>query len=188
MTESSNSEFPTLIIVTGCPGSGKTTLAHALAHEVRCPAICRDEIKEGYINTTNNSGMPGDDITWNIYKLFFDTLKLLLTNKVTLIAEAAFQHKLWTPKLEQLKDIARIKIIICSIDPKLARSRFIKRGFSDPDRVKFHADNAVYAAKKGVDLPLVSYEPPKSPFPTLIIDTSDGYYPKIEEIVLFATE
>ena len=47
MIESKHIELPTLIVVTGRPGSGKTTLAHALAREIRCPAICRDEIKEG---------------------------------------------------------------------------------------------------------------------------------------------
>jgi dephospho-CoA kinase len=37
---------------TGIPaGSGKTTLAHALA-AVGCPAICRDEIKEGMVHAT----------------------------------------------------------------------------------------------------------------------------------------
>jgi adenylate kinase family enzyme len=39
---------PTLIIVSGPPGSGKTTLAHEIARAVGCPAICRDEIKEGW--------------------------------------------------------------------------------------------------------------------------------------------
>lgn len=38
---------PRLIIVSGPPASGKTTLAHRLAESVGAPAICRDEIKEG---------------------------------------------------------------------------------------------------------------------------------------------
>ncbi|WP_433685874.1 zeta toxin family protein [Nocardia sp. CA-119907] len=33
--------LPTLVVVSGSPGAGKTTLAHALATRVGCPAICR---------------------------------------------------------------------------------------------------------------------------------------------------
>jgi cytidylate kinase len=38
---------PALIVVSGPPGAGKTTLAHQLAQAVGCPAVCRDEIKGG---------------------------------------------------------------------------------------------------------------------------------------------
>jgi adenylate kinase family enzyme len=35
------------MIVSGPAGSGKTTLAHRLAAVIGCPALCRDELKEG---------------------------------------------------------------------------------------------------------------------------------------------
>jgi len=34
---------PTLVVVSGPPGSGKTTLAHKIAAAVGCPVISRDE-------------------------------------------------------------------------------------------------------------------------------------------------
>ncbi|MEM1446573.1 MAG: AAA family ATPase, partial [Planctomycetota bacterium] len=43
--------LPYCIIVTGRPGSGKTTLASKLASELWMPFISRDAIKEGYVNT-----------------------------------------------------------------------------------------------------------------------------------------
>jgi predicted kinase len=43
---------PTLIVVSGPPGSGKTTLAHKLAAALGCSAISRDEIKQGMAHAT----------------------------------------------------------------------------------------------------------------------------------------
>jgi adenylate kinase family enzyme len=43
---------PTLIVVSGPPGSGKTTLAHQIARAVVSPSFHRDEIKEGMAHAT----------------------------------------------------------------------------------------------------------------------------------------
>lgn len=174
---------PSLIVVTGRPGSGKTTLAHALARAVRCPLISRDEVKEGYVNTTNNQGRPGDDIARNFFETFFDTLELLLRRDITTMAEAAFQHKLWAPRLEALSEIAQIRIVLCTVPPELARSRHIERGLSDSARLRFHSDGAVHAAKQGKVLPIGNYDPPHLDFPLLTVDTSEGYRPEFEAIL-----
>jgi hypothetical protein len=53
--------LPALIVVSGPMGSGKTTLAHRIAQAVGCPAICRDEIKEGMVQATPEfAPRPGD--------------------------------------------------------------------------------------------------------------------------------
>jgi predicted kinase len=186
MGETTPLSQPSLIVVTGRPGSGKTTLAHALARAVRCPVICRDEMKEGFVNTTGQSGQPGDDIARRVYEAFFDTVKLLLGRRITLVAEAAFQHKNWAPKLELLREIARIRIVLCEVDPKLARARHVQRGLADPERERFHHDRALWATRD-VQEPLIgSYEPPRLDVPTLSVDTSDGYHPAFDSIVSFA--
>ena len=168
---------PALIVVTGEPGSGKTTLGLPLSKALRCPRISRDEIKEGLINTPGNPGAPADDIARHAYETFFNTVDLLLSRGVTLIAEAAFQHKVWAPKLDPLREIARVRIIVCFVDPELARSRRVRRSADDPDRLRFHPD------------PMASvheYDPPHFDVPTLIVDCSSDYVPSFEEIIAFA--
>ena len=186
MNESTPIPLARLIVVTGRPGSGKTSLAKQLAQAIRCPAICRDEMKEGWIHTTGQRAEPGDESATKLYEAFFETVKLLLGYNVTLIAEAAFQHKLWAPKLEVLQPISRIRVIVCSVDPEIARARCIDRGLTDPQRERFHPDPAIPAAREGRSLPLGVYEPPHLGVPTLSVDTSDGYRPDIQAVASFA--
>jgi predicted kinase len=186
VSTSSIMKKPLLVVVTGRPGSGKTTLAHTLARKVGCPAICRDEIKEGFVNTMQSSHESLEkNVNQDIYGIFFETLDFLITKQITLVAEAAFQHHLWAPPLERLSQISQIKIIICTVDPHLARSRFVQRGLSDPNRIRFHGNWGVCAAQEGIELPIGNYDPPLLPIPTLEVDTSDGYHPSLDDIESF---
>src|ERR1700712_253474 len=99
---------PTLVLVTGPAASGKTTLAHRLATGIGCPAVCRDEIKEGMV-ASHPGFVPStsDPLTMRTYTLFFEILDRYLRAEVTLVAEAAFQHRLWWQGLEPLAPLAR---------------------------------------------------------------------------------
>src|SRR4051794_4157712 len=99
---------PTLVVVGGPAGTGKTTRAHELGRAIGCPVICRDEIKEGMVHAAGpfDAG-PGDPLTVRTFPLFFSILRLLLEAGATVVAEAAFQDKLWRPNLEPLAELAR---------------------------------------------------------------------------------
>src|SRR6185295_20064889 len=107
---------PVLIVVSGPPGSGKTTLAHRVARGVGCPAVCRDEIREGIVH----AGTP-DRSMRRTYDAFFDTLGVLLRAGSTVVAEAAFQDRLWRPILSPLAGLAAIRVLRCVTDPAVAR-------------------------------------------------------------------
>ena len=79
---------PTLIVVSGPAGSGKTTLAHAIASAVGCPAVCRDEIKERMVHARGGHeagfvAAPGDELTARTLPVFFGVLEVLLRAGVT---------------------------------------------------------------------------------------------------------
>jgi len=180
--------LPRLTVVAGRPGSGKTTLAHALARSIRCPAVCRDEIKEGLVNSLTSEAAPTDAAQRHASDVFFRTIELLLGHGVTLVAEATFQHAVWAPRLGPLLAIAQTRIIMCSVDAELARQRHAARGLADPQRERFHPDRAVNAAGERSALSIASFDPPRLDVPTLVVDTTDGYRPELERIIAFARE
>ncbi len=67
MTNHAQISKPMLIVVTGRPGSGKTTLAHKLAREIWCPVISRDEIKEGLVNTLTDEQQQATNLNKHVY-------------------------------------------------------------------------------------------------------------------------
>jgi len=87
---------PRCIIVSGRPGSGKTTLAGELSLRLYLPKLSRDEIKEGYVSTfgVKHDRLP-EDTNGKVNEVFFGTALDLLRSSVSVVLEAAFQHKLW---------------------------------------------------------------------------------------------
>lgn len=180
---------PLLVVITGKPASGKTTLAHLLSQEIKCPLVSRDELKEGYVNTLNTPHNELDESTaWHIYNTFFEIIHLLISKGISIIVEAAFQNKLWQPKLLELLNKADIKVIICKTTPDIAKDRFRNRLLNYPEREKFHGDDALSLLNKAGGLLTDAYEVLNINAPTLEVDTTDNYQPDIKEISSFIRE
>jgi predicted kinase len=170
--------MPTLVVVSGPAGTGKTTLAHALAKAVGCPAICRDEIKEGMVHAlgVDFEATAGDPLTLRTLGVFFRTLRVLLEAEVTVVAEAAFQDRVWRPNLDALRDLCHLRVVRCRADPSVARQRV-----ADRPRRAAHTDASVLASAEYYDV----YEPISLPAPTIDVDTGDGYDPPLNQVVAF---
>ncbi|GAB1824087.1 AAA family ATPase [Herbidospora sp. RD11066] len=174
---------PTLTVVSGPPGSGKTTLARRLAEARGCPAIIRDEIKQGMVLAS--PGGDDDPLNRATLKAFFDVMEALARARVTVVAEAAYQDRLWRPNLEPLLGLARVRVVRCTVDAELARERILRRAQEVPHRAA-HADRALLSAVAAGDHSLDAFVPISLDVPVLTVDTTDGYDPGFEEVVAFA--
>jgi predicted kinase len=171
--------LPALIIVTGRPGAGKTTLAQALARAVRCPAVSRDEIKEGLVCTIGAEADPSADPQRQATDAFFEVLALLIGRGVSVIAEAAFQHAVWATRLEPLRAVARVRLVLCETSSEHAIARREARAAHDPARATIHPERAGGSGAQ-------EYEAPRLEVPALVVETTDGYEPDFPAIVAFA--
>ena len=169
---------PTLVVVSGPGGSGKTTLAHALARAIACPVVSRDEIKEGMVAATPGYVPAADDpLARATYRLFFDTVALLLGGGVTVVAEAGFQHHRWAPELQPLLATARLKVVRCVVADEVARRRALARMGTDPARAA-HADAGWFSGPR-------PFTPLQLEVPTLDVGTADGWAPALDDVVAF---
>jgi len=83
--------LPLLVVVTGMPSSGKTTVAEGLARQLRLPLIAKDEIKESLYES-----LGADDVASSgrlgaaAYALIFALARTMLASGVSVIVEANF--------------------------------------------------------------------------------------------------
>jgi len=180
MRSSSDIKLPTLTIVAGRPGAGKSTLAHILAERIHCPLVSRDAIKEGMVNTAGDKGAPGGLLAQDALTTFFEVIELLLRRGVTVVADAFFPEELWKSQIAKLLPIARINLVVCDVEDDVALERLEQRRNADPYWDEFH--NQPVNQKL---MPLARYKLPELGVPRLIVSCRGEYRPEIESIFQF---
>jgi adenylate kinase family enzyme len=174
---------PTIIYVSGAPGSGKTTLAKLLAEQLYIQYISSDMVKGG-LEFTN----PGQDRQASIANVFLPLLIDHAEKGVSFVVDHVLQKDIAKSTIiKKLESVANIIYVHVQTDDPI--KRYIERIQNSelPDIIRrrelliersvYHRDNLVNTA-----------EVIKLDIPTIVVSTDGEYKPTISEVISFINE
>ena len=188
----SSASRPRLVIVSGAPGTGKTTLAQIIAPRLGLPLFARDKLKERLDDTfrsaPESAGLIIDSSALGraSYAMLFDVVDALATAGVGVVIESNFRRGIAEHELRPLVAATSAVLVHCSLTNDAVVARFVGRAGS-PDRHAVHPDLDRLPALRD-DLEAGRFEPLDLSIPTLRVDTADGYDPSIDEIIGFVVD
>jgi predicted kinase len=130
---------PLLVVITGLPSSGKTTVAEGLAVRLRLPLIAKDDIKESLYESLGAGDMAASArLGVAAYGLIFALARTVLASGVSHIAEANFFRD-QAPVFASLPE-HRVVQVHCEAPLATLLERYAKRsrhaGHHDAEKIK----------------------------------------------------
>lgn len=172
---------PLVVAIGGAPATGKTTLSLRLASELRLPLVSKDRIKEAVMDSMD---VPDVHASERAGSLAFDLLwrfaEWLLESRSSFILKANFTSRA-TPALERIRDRSHLVQVTCVCPEEVAGQRYADRART-PDRHPGHHD--ALRIQRG-HRPSAEFGPFELGAPTIVVNTSHGYEPSLEEIAAF---
>jgi diadenosine tetraphosphate (Ap4A) HIT family hydrolase/predicted kinase len=169
-----------LVIVAGAPATGKTTLAQAIGVALGLPVITKDDLKEALAEPFTTG-----DLRWSrqlgsaAYEALFTVADRILAAGHGLVLESNFRRGMADAPLRALAKLAPTVVVVCRTPDALRRRRYGQRAGS---RHRVHIEDAILAEWNSDDAEFLI----DIGVPRLIVDTTDGYAPSVEEVVAFA--
>jgi len=165
---------PLLVLVSGAPGSGKTTVAREIARRLRLLHLERDGIWDGLRFT---AGRGAGDETAHGVGVWYEAIALLLRSGVSLVADGTLYRGWDEEHVRPLLELGDVVNVHCRTAAAMDRyrARLLRAGTPGHEAAALIARVTVDRARVEESLGLGCA--------ALEVDTSDGYDPPLEELV-----
>lgn len=179
--------MPLLVLVSGAPASGKSTLASRLARSLALPLMPREVIREAISDALDiRSGEQRRATLDATFRVFYRLMGEILGAGSSVVAESNFHRGAAEQDLRPLLAKARAVIIHCQAAREVSYRRFAGRreqgerhwsSFDDERIAQIEAGQVPEAWERAAPLDLG--------VPILLVDTTDGYVPDLEAVLDF---
>jgi predicted kinase len=135
-------DAPVLVVVTGPPASGKSTVAARLAEELPMPLVTKDGIKEALFDSLGTG-----DRAWSkrlgeaAWLVLFHVVEAAVEGGASLVVEGNFEHAYAEPRFASLPPFRPIQVY-CSAPEGVLIERYSERA-DRGDRHPGHVDDDV---------------------------------------------
>jgi predicted kinase len=168
------SDLPRLVIVTGPPGAGKTTIAAELRARLGLPLIAKDTMKEHLGEVLGiEDRVRSQELGGVVFELIALVVRELLEQGVSVIAEGNFTER---SSLFFALPPAEVVQVYVTAEPETLRGRLLERGPRHPVHYDHEAADEVSARAAGGE-----WQP--LPIAGRLIEIDTTTWPDLDEVL-----
>ena len=159
------------IVVSGAPGSGKTTLARLLGDRLSLPHLNKDVLTGSLLR----SGLPYDEANVQAIQLVYGTAQTWLSSSLSLVLDTTMYPEYSPAEVASLRPHGTVIHVHCRATDALER-------WERKMRVIWH-ERADEIIERGRPVQAIATEPLDFGCPRIDVETTDGYSPVLDELV-----